>query len=136
MLKDNDKDGVFYIHGFNKPFIESLSQAEDIKDRYGVGVTVFSWPSNPGGFITSEYRQAQAIARDSVMAIDRAFERLGRFYRELPDESCNCSMNLLVHSLGNFLFEHFIRSPVFSSETRMFDNIVLNSADVDSERRR
>jgi len=39
--------------------------------------------------------------------------------------------HLLLHSLGSFMFEQFIRHPIFSGETRMFDNIVLNAADVD-----
>lgn len=126
----NDKDGVFYVHGFNKPFVESLEQAHEVQQRYGVAVATFSWPANPGGFVASEYRQAQAIARDSVVALDRVFERMLRYFREHTDEQCGCSVNLLIHSLGNYLFEHFVRDPVFSGETRMFDNIVLNAPDV------
>lgn len=130
----NDKDAVFYIHGYNKSFVESLEQAHDVQQRYGVVVAVFSWPSNPGGFILSEYRKAQAIARNSVIALDRVFERMIGYFTEDADELCGCSVNLLIHSLGNHLFEHFVLNPVFSGETRMFDNIVLNAPDVDLTR--
>jgi hypothetical protein len=33
--------------------------------------------------------------------------------------------------LGNYIFEQFIKSPIFSGETKIFDNIVLNAADID-----
>jgi len=130
LVIDGQKDCVFYIHGYNKPFAESLEQAHEIQERYDVAVVVFSWPANPGGFILFEYRKAQAIARDSVNALDRVFEKLGSYFREEIDENCGCSFNLIVHSLGNYLFEQFIRAPVFTGETRFFDNIVLNQADV------
>jgi esterase/lipase superfamily enzyme len=131
ILRVKNMDCVYYVHGFNKEFVETLQQAHEVHKRYGVGVIVFSWPSNPGGFIINEYRQAQAIASNSVVALDRTFEKLGSYLCLDPDESCEISFNLLLHSLGNFMFEMFIRHPIFSNETRIFDNIVLNAADVD-----
>ena len=133
LLRAKKKDCVFYIHGFNKTFEESLSQSHRIHKRYGVGVVTFSWPSNPGGWITDEYREAKAIALNSIVALDRAFEKLGTYMCQESDEFCEISFNLLVHSLGNYMFEKFIRAPIFSRETRMFDNIVLNAADVNLE---
>lgn len=133
ILRDKNMDCVYYVHGFNKKFSETLQQAHEVHKRYGVGVIVFSWPSNPGGFILCEYRQAQAIASNSIAALDRTFEKLGSYLSVDRDESCEISFNLLLHSLGNFMFEMFIRHPIFSGETRMFDNIVLNAADVDHE---
>jgi len=131
ILRERDMDCVYYVHGFNKRFSESLQQTHEVHKRYGVGVMVFSWPSNPGGFISGEYLKAQAIAANSIVALDRTFEKLGTYLGEEPDEACGISFNLLLHSLGNFMFEQFIRNPIFSGETRMFDNIVLNAADVD-----
>ena len=92
---------------------------------------MFSWPSNPGGFIPIEYQRARAISESSAIALDRTFEAMGRYFREVREEPCEVSFNLLVHSLGNYLFEHFIRSPILAGETRFFDNIILNAADVD-----
>jgi esterase/lipase superfamily enzyme len=124
-------DCVFYVHGFNKKFIETLEQTNNLNDRYGVGVVTFSWPSNPGGFITKEYKKARAIASNSIIALDRTFEKLGEYMRVSADEHCDISLNLLLHSLGNFMFERFVRDPIFAGETRIFDNIILNAADVD-----
>jgi len=131
ILREKNMDCVYYVHGFNKKFSETLQQTHEVHKRYGVGVIVFSWPSNPGGFITSEYRQAQAIASNSIAALDRTFEKLGSYLCVERDELCEISFNLLLHSLGNFMFEKFIRHPIFSGETRLFDNIILNAADVD-----
>ncbi len=131
ILQRRRKDCVFYVHGFNKTFTESLEQAHSIHKRYGVGIVSFSWPSNPGGFITSEYKRAQSIASNSIVAMDRTFEKLGSYMCQNPDELCEISFNLILHSLGNFMFEQFIRNPIFSNETRLFDNIILNAADVD-----
>ena len=131
-LDTSNKDCVFFINGYNLTFIETLEQADDIQSRYDVEMVLFSWPANPGGFIGLDYPRSQAIASNSVIALDRTFDRLGRLVREHIHYRCNCSFNLLIHSLGNYLFKHFVRSPVFSGETRFFDNIVLNAPDVDS----
>jgi len=133
-LIENQRDCVFYIHGFNKSFEESLDQCRDIERLYKVDVVGFSWPSNPGGIINIEYKKAQGIAAASNIALDRTFNLLGRYVCEtaIADEDCPVSLNLLVHSLGNYLFQKFISSPVFSSETKIFDNIILHQADVDN----
>lgn len=132
-LQTASKDCVFFIHGFSKSFEESLEQTHAIQHRYGVGVVTFSWPSNPGGFITKEYKRAKSIASNSIVALDRTFEKFGEYMRCDLDESCEVSVNLLIHSLGNYMFEKFVRDPIFAGETRIFDNIVLNAADVDAD---
>lgn len=78
-LCSENKDCVFYVHGFNKEFVETLEQADQISNDYGVGVVCFSWPSNPGGLIFSEYRKARAIASNSITALDRTFEKLAMY---------------------------------------------------------
>lgn len=127
---------VFYIHGFNQSFENALETSRDIAERYQVNVICFTWPSNPGGFVTNEYQQARQAAKASANAIDRALEKLGRYLRERPEpelRQCRISINLLAHSQGNFLIESFVRDPVFGNETRIFDNIVFHQADVDSK---
>ena len=130
-LKKSGKACVFYIHGFNKSFEESLIQASNISEIYDVGVIAFSWPSYPGGWIVNDYDKAKAIASNSVVALDRTLEKFCSFRGQEPDCVRGLSINLLIHSLGNYMFEKFICAPIFSTETRVFDNIVLNAADVD-----
>ena len=131
-LKEN---WVFYIHGFNQSFLQSLEACQALKENYGVNVISFSWPSNPGGIVFSEYRKARLAAQASSSALDRTLEKIEQYLLDRPTEeimACNISINLLIHSLGNYLVESFIRSPVFSGETRIFDNIIFHQADVDN----
>lgn len=131
MLEKRKRNCLFYVHGYDSEFKASLDEAHDLGERYQLGVVLFSWPSSPGGFILSEYRQAQATARNSIVALDRALAKLAGFLQACADEHCEISINMLLHSLGNLIFEEFARAPIFTGETRIFDNIILNAADVD-----
>ncbi|WP_299492629.1 alpha/beta hydrolase [Acaryochloris sp. IP29b_bin.137] len=129
------KNWVFYIHGFNQSMLDTLNACREIQTLYEVDVLTFTWPSNPGGFVTREYQQARQAARASSNALDRTLELLGRYLsnRSLEDmRNCRISFNLLVHSLGNYVFENFVRDPIFSDETRIFDNVIFHQADVDN----
>jgi esterase/lipase superfamily enzyme len=126
---------LFYVHGFNQSFVTTLEVCRQMETKYDVDVLAFSWPSNPGGFVTSEYRRARQAARASSNALDRTLEKLGSYMRERSLEeiqACQISINLLVHSLGCFLLENFVKEPIFSGETRIFENVILHQADVDS----
>lgn len=130
-LADENRNALMYVHGYNSSFAESLQEAHEVAKRYELGVLLFSWPSNPGGFIPIEYRRAQAVASNSIVAFDRVLEKLAMYACETADEGCQIAFSLLVHSLGNLIFARFVRDPIFTGETRLFDNIVLNAADVD-----
>lgn len=130
---------AFYIHGYNKPFPETLEQAWLIQERYGVEVVLFSWPANTGGLPPVEYRQARRIAQASFGALDSLLEKFGRYIKEWMspmDEKalleCQVTTNLIAHSLGNYLFEHYVLSQDYQAETRLFTNIVLSQADVNN----
>ncbi|MEM7772289.1 MAG: alpha/beta hydrolase [Cyanobacteria bacterium P01_A01_bin.37] len=124
---------VFYIHGYNQSFRKTLEASWDLEQTYGVNVIVFSWVANPGGFVLSEYKKARQAAKASSNAVDHSLEQLGTyltgFIEELED--LDVGISLLVHSLGNFLVEQFVRSPVFSGETRIFENVIFHQPDVD-----
>lgn len=131
----HQKNWVFYIHGFNQSMVDNLNACREIQTLYDVDVITFAWPSNPGGFVLGEYQRARQAARASSNALDRTLELLGRYLasRSLVEmRNCQISLNLLVHSLGNYLFEDFVRDPVFSDETRIFDNIIFHQADADN----
>ena len=130
---------VFYIHGYNKPFVETLEQAWLLQERYGVEVVLFSWPSNTGGLAPVEYRQARRVAQASFGALDALLEKYGRYLQtwispmdEAALLACGSTTNLIAHSLGNYLLEHYVLSNAYQAETRLFTNIVLSQADVNS----
>jgi hypothetical protein len=130
---------LFYVHGYNKPFAETLDQGWLLQERYGVEVVLFSWPSNTGGIVTSEYREARRIAQASFGALDALFEKFGNYLLEMQTPlneaallKCGVTINLMTHSLGSYLLEHYVLSSAYQQETRMFTNVVLSQADVNN----
>lgn len=130
---------LFYIHGYNKPFVETLEQGWLLQERYGVEVVLFSWPSNSGGFPLMEYRKARRDAQASFGALDALLEKFGRYQHEwlrAADDrallACRSTTNLMAHSLGNYLLEHYVLSQAYQAETRLFTNVVLSQADVNA----
>lgn len=133
------KNCVFYVHGYNKPFQETLEQGWLIQERYGVEVVLFSWPSNTGGIPPVEYREARRNAQASFGALDALLEKYARYLQDWlnpMDEArlleCETTTNLIAHSLGNYLLEHYVLSQAYQAETRLFTNIVLSQADVNN----
>lgn len=136
-LMIDKKNCIFFVHGFNQSFEESLEKALSIEKRYNVEVVVFSWPSNPGGFIRKEYRHAKRTAKCSVGALDATLEKLGSYLREPfnQDDLLNCDVkfSFMTYSLGNFLFQNYVRDVSYEAETSIFENIILCQADVDNQ---
>lgn len=138
--QDDKTSWVTFIHGFNQSFEKNLKKCKELED-YGVNVVAFSWPSNPGpngGFFKAahnkreEYRKARRNARLSITACDRFVERLVGYTSASIDEGCRISINLLAHSLGNYLFQKTVEDQVYDNNLRIFDNIILHQADVDN----
>jgi esterase/lipase superfamily enzyme len=128
------QDWVLFVHGFNQSFPDNLEKCKQIEKLYGVNVLAFSWPSNQGGLKLIEYKKARGASRGCTNAFDRMIEKLTE-YLSLRDftSKCEIRMSLMAYSLGNYVFENFVRSPIFSNETKIFDNIILTQADVDVE---
>lgn len=129
-LNTRGKHCAFYIHGFSTTFEESVDQAKMISDLYNIGVVVFSWPSS-NGWSSSSYEEAKCMAHLSVPALDKTLEKFCSVLNDNFAERRDFSINLLIHSLGNYMFESYIHQPIFQDETDVFDNIVLNAPDVD-----
>jgi esterase/lipase superfamily enzyme len=133
------RNWVFYIPGFNQSSRSSLDVSWQITQKYDVNVVLFSWPSNPGGFIANEYKRAIQAAKMSVNGLKRAFEKLDKYIKNCPlsdTERKKISFNLLIHSLGNFIVENCARLPLFDEITEIFQNIIFHQADVDNKNHR
>jgi hypothetical protein len=129
------KTWIFYVHGFNQSFAQTLIDSQRISDAYDADIILFSWPSNPGGFVTDEYRRARQAAKASANALDRTFDKLGSYLVNRPFEEiqqCRITLNLLLHSLGNFIMESVVRDPIFMGNIRLFENIIFHQADIDN----
>lgn len=109
-LVDAGRNRVFFVHGFNQSFADSIERGLAIETRYGVEAVVFSWPSNPGGFTLKEYRDAKRAAKASSAALDSALEKLGGYLKEPFNaealRACDVRFSFMAYSLGNFLFKN------------------------------
>lgn len=136
-LTTSNKNCVFFVHGFNQSFEKNLEKGLALEKEHDVEVIAFSWPSNPGGFKTKEYRRAKRNAMASVGALDSTLEKLGLYMKEPFNkqalEACNVKISLMTYSLGNFLFKNYITDSSYEDETRIFENVILCQADVDSK---
>jgi len=135
-------DWLFYVHGFNQSFAGNLEECRRLERTYGVNIIAFSWPSNQGGFVTNEYRDAREAARASSLALDRTLEKMGRYIEErnqatrsqgVNSEGCHIRLNFMCFSLGCYLVQEFVKSPIFGGETKIFDNLIFHQADVDNK---
>ncbi len=131
--KGNDKDWVFFIHGFNQSLRKNMKKCLELVS-YGVNVIAFSWPSNPGPSAilkkAKEYNRAQFNARQSVSALDRTIDKLQEYLHQNP-AGAHLNLNFVIHSLGNYLFREFVKTTDSLEYLKMFNNIILHEADVD-----
>lgn len=136
-LTATGRNCVFFVHGFNQSFRKNLDKSLALEREHDVEVVAFSWPSNPGGSKTEEYRTAKRNAQVSVPALDATLEKLGGYlsrpFNRRALEACDTRFTLLTYSLGNFLFQNYVMNALYENETRVFDNVVLCQADVDNE---
>jgi hypothetical protein len=126
---------IFYIPGYSSTARAGLEQARKLEEEYQANVMLFSWPADPPAISTDPvraYRQAQAAARVSAIHLDHTLEQLATLFanplRVNPDRN-HFRFCLLIHSLGNYLFESYIRDPIYSGETGVFDTIILHQPD-------
>lgn len=132
---EENKNCLFYIHGFNASFKKALQQASLLEKTYGVKVILFTWPSNSSNVPIYEYKKAKRAAMRSAMALDNILEKLSSYLLTYSEsyKKHNIKINLMAYSMGNFLFKTYIEGAEYDNETRMFHNVVLCQADCDNE---
>lgn len=154
---------LLFVHGYNNDMADVLNRARDLQERYAVEVLPFSWPANGGGLAgTLSYKSDKRDARASAGALERALERVHRYFRlitesyrqrlferarhEHPDNAeardqryaglldaeCPFSVNVMFHSMGNYLLKHMLKSSINEGNNLTFENIVLCQADTNN----
>ena len=131
---------VLFVHGFNTDFEAVLVRGRRLELDYKVEVVAFTWPSNGrttaagrlGG--VASYKSDKRDAARSVVAFDRTLEKLDAYLRrhQAATKACDQRVSLFMHSMGNYLFKHLMKSSVYQGETSLFDNVVLCAADVNN----
>jgi len=135
LIKDK-KNCLLFIHGFNNDFDDVLERGLKFEKNYNVEVIVFTWPAN--GRITGglEYKSDKRDAVRSVAALDRVLEKLDSYMNIHGDamRRCNRKISLFMHSMGNYLFKHLMKSSIYNGETTIFDNVIMCAADVNNRK--
>ncbi len=142
-MKHEKKNCLFFVHGFNNDFSDVLKRGYELEQNYNVEVVAFSWPANgrdgKGKLLgtltgTTSYLSDKREASKSYSALDRSLEKLGDYFRKYNTETlaCNQHLSLFLHSMGNYLLEHYTLTGGYD-KTCIFDNIIMAGADVNNE---
>jgi esterase/lipase superfamily enzyme len=154
------RDLLLFVHGFNNSPEQVLDRCLDLEREYGVEVVAFTWPANGGGLKgIADYLDDKRDAQASVVAFDRVLsighqmisqaraqylkdveadlkangtqgEYLRQALSEKANEHCPFRVTLMLHSMGNYLFERTLNSSALRGKLLIFDNIVMCAADV------
>ncbi len=60
-------------------------------------------------------------------------EKWDRFFTTQAEKWCPFSINMMLHSMGNYVFKHLLKSSVYRGDHLVFDNVVLVAADTNNE---
>ena len=127
---------IFFVPGYNSTASSGLQRAKQLEEEYQANVMLFSWPADPPATIINPiraYKQAQAAARVTAIQLDQTIEGLKELFTDplrQENQPIGFRFCLLMHSLGNYVFESYIRNPVYGGETNIFDTIILHQPDV------
>jgi esterase/lipase superfamily enzyme len=75
----------------------------------------------------------QNVEREANERFKDDAEKWDRFFTAQSARWCPFSVNMLLHSMGNYLFKHMLQSSSYRSDLLVFDNVVLAAADTNSE---
>ena len=158
--RDEEKSILFFVHGYKNSMQSFAESCEKLEKLYNVIVVGFAWPTNAQ---LLDYLDDKRDARVSANALERVIARaaeyvadfngkgvavlrkkcaekhpsdpeklLRLFNRQLP-KLCPVQINLLCHSMGNYLYKYTVRSSVTKGNPLLFSNIILAAADVNNE---
>lgn len=132
-------DTLVYVHGYNTSFRDAVEAARAIHDRYTarpLAVVLFSWPSDGSMMPWVAYQRDRRDAETAGPAFGRAFLKTRDFLASIPRRRrCDHKIHLMAHSMGNHVLQFALRDIVELQPTglpRLFDQVVLAAADVDS----
>jgi len=60
-------------------------------------------------------------------------EKWDRYYTSQVEKCCPFTINMVLHSMGNYLYKHLLKSSTYRGNLLLFDNVVLVAADTNNE---
>ena len=133
-----NNDFLFFVHGDGQTFPNLLDRCIRIDRLYNVNIIAFDWPSKKSDFSKiRNYFNSKKNAKRSVSDFGKSLKHIQDFRAENRSTNDSIHYTLFFHSLGNYILEKFIKSPLNSSVTEnLFDNILLNAPAVKQKRHR
>lgn len=140
------RDVIIFVHGYSVSWkdavVSALQLQEMINRRSARGngkpalVVLFTWPSDGKKLPWTSYRSDRSEAAASGYALGRALLKMRDYLASLtPKEYCGRDLNLLCHSMGNFLLENALHRMSLHAAGRtlptILDQVFLCSPDVD-----
>jgi esterase/lipase superfamily enzyme len=124
------KNLVVFIHGRGKQPEKAYKQdiLEDMENEYQAKVIMFHWPS----WISMLSRPILNAHESSIFLAD-FFKEMEKFIRENPEKWKSLNVTLMMHSMGNILFEDVVKQKLFSSNQTLFNSLILSSSDIDAK---
>ncbi|MFO0428395.1 MAG: alpha/beta hydrolase [Planctomyces sp.] len=117
-------DVLIFVHGFNVSFDQSVLRATQVAADlpFNGVIVVYSWPSQGG---VGEYARDGEVISESVAAFTDFLTEVGERLSE------DCSINLVVHSMGNRLVTRSLwRLPDSFTNPPRFHELVFCAPDV------
>jgi esterase/lipase superfamily enzyme len=141
------RDLLIFIHGYSVSWRAAVASALALQEmvnrpstrRAGKGdvmVVLFTWPSDGSKFPFTAYKSDRTDAAASGYALGRGLLKLHDYLTTLSKEQfCWSNVNVLCHSMGNFVLENALRRveehAAGGNLPRIFDQALLCAADVD-----
>ena len=132
LAQNGDSDNVIlYVHGRSggeesEPGKSLTKVMPSLTKNYNAKVIMFYWPgSGDGGakgFPKNRSQEASPALAQTLMALQQ-YKQANR------DKLKDIKFTLILHSMGNIVFEHYMRSYVQETlEKNLFDTVILNSS--------
>ncbi|MCD4817910.1 MAG: alpha/beta hydrolase [Candidatus Cloacimonetes bacterium] len=131
VIQDNPKydNLIFFIHGHgNHPQKAIKKRVPELEKDYSAKVILFHWPTWEKSKIYPDEEAIQA-GKDLI----KIFKDLKKFKEENPETYKSINPSLLIHSMGNIVFKTFVETSNRKEFANLFNTILLNAADVDTE---
>ncbi len=106
---DDKRDAQASVVAFDRVLAKSFGMLREARERFLAEITLAAAKRHP----ESGERQRELVARES-------------------ERNCPFRVTMLLHSMGNYLFERTLKSTALRGELLVFDNIVLCAADVNN----
>lgn len=119
---------IVFVHGRGRHPAKALEQIiPDLESENNAAVLMFHWGPSYAGPL--------GYPVDNAVAAGESFGKALKKFNDYKEKNEELKSVLLIHSMGNIVFESYMEKyhEEGSLDSKLFDTIILNSADVDAK---